>query len=138
MSLHGRARGRPEGQTRRHARTDREARKRRVEPALGQQTLGQQAADAAVRSDTGRLDVAADVGTVPIEPGAIDNDRAAGSAMTTAVGGGPAIGGNGNFSEGDPGGASRLPARDAATQSIAMGSNVQFSQTHSNPAGDDD
>lgn len=80
MSLHGRVRGRPEGQAQRHARTGREARQR--------------------------------------APGA--NDREGGAPLTQPAAGGDArVGGSG-------------------TQSIAMGSNVQFNQTHSNPAGDDD
>lgn len=136
MSLHGRARGRPESQARRHARTDREARERRLEQADCQRSLGRPAGGAAVCDDNSRSDFVAQVGSTPVAPGAIHTDGEGGLTLAAATGG-EVIGESGARSAAEPSAANSLPVPNAA-QSIAMGSNVQFSQTHSKPAGDDD
>jgi len=139
MSLHGRAQSRPEGQTRRHermdhGRTDREARKRGAE-----RTQSRQAVEAAARNEIGSHGGASAPGAAPVEPGATDiNHGPAHVTGATGPGEPSMIGAGGKPAEVDPAASCPSATQGAGTQSIAMGSNVQFIQTHSRPAGQED
>ncbi|MBN8939721.1 MAG: hypothetical protein J0H01_09530 [Rhizobiales bacterium] len=95
--------------------------------------------EAAARNDAACHEDARASGTVPVEPDATDVNHAPALGMGAAGAGDRSMtGGSGKRAEIDPEVPGPLPERDAATQSIAMGSNVQFIQTHSRPAGDED